>query len=382
MTRLFNSFIICSIWRIGLVLSQQQALDDLIDELIDLDAYVPLDDLSEDEFALPLTEASSEVSKQNPIMNSTASLEMSFEVDGSDGIRDVITVESYLESLSNADLEAICRERGFPFERDNLDHSNYVKAAERCLNLSDEINAILAENPDLAAELECEIERIALEKERLLLEREALLEEKEILEKKLRKAGIPFNVTSNSGETRLSYNPQSGIEVFRESITMLVDRVGSDMRLVGKAIRLFVFKPVLGILSMVWRYFSPAMEALMIKVFIFVEQFLQTTQLQVKMKSAIVKPIRSCMAPLQPHLSKLSTLAWSNGVEVTNRLHQNKQVRNISAVLRAIIGPIYTAMTEGWIDIQLDMQYILFKAKVWTRRLRNESKIQDDTAVK
>ena len=176
-----------------------------------------------------------------------------------------IKVKSNLESLSIAELEAICQDRGFALEGDDLQHADYVEAAQRCLSLEDEMNAILAENPSLAAELESEIERMAREKERLEIERDALIKEKELLEEKLRNAGIDPAVLSAEAESgaatkALTYDPQSGIEVFRESMIMLFDRVGSDFRLVGKGLRLIVLKPAFRALSLVWRYTAPTVE--------------------------------------------------------------------------------------------------------------------------
>lgn len=99
-----------------------------------------------------------------------------------------IHVEDYLESLSLSELDEICQHRGFAVEGSTRE--DYINAARRCLSLENEMNAILAANPELAAELEKEIERMKAEKERLEAERHDLLELISDLQEQLAESGV------------------------------------------------------------------------------------------------------------------------------------------------------------------------------------------------
>lgn len=64
-----------------------------------------------------------------------------------------IVVEDYLESLSIEDLKQICMDRGMEIRPDTATtKADYVEGARRCLSLEDEMNAILAANPELVSE--------------------------------------------------------------------------------------------------------------------------------------------------------------------------------------------------------------------------------------
>lgn len=175
--------------------------------------------------------------------------------DASDVDTEEIHVEDYLESLSLSELDEICQHRGFAVEGSTRE--DYINAARRCLSLENEMNAILAANPELAAELEKEIERMKAEKERLEAERQHLLDQISDLQQQLAESGI--NDTSLEALLNHKKDPANMTfdEVFKESVSQLYDRVAQDVRFVGKVLSP-VFSPVLrsifGTLKLAWRY--------------------------------------------------------------------------------------------------------------------------------
>jgi len=303
------------------------------------------------------------------------------EVSETDAMKpEGIKVKSSLESLSIAELEAICQERGFALEGDDLQHADYVEAAQRCLSLEDEMNAILAENPSLAAELESEIERMAREKERLEIERDAMIKEKEMLEEKLKNAGIDLAALSAEAESgaatkTLSYDPQSGIEVFRESMIMLFDRVGSDFRLVGKGLRLIVLKPAFRALSFVWRYTAPTVEGALKKTILFSEGVLEIEQLQVA-KNIFLKQVRLGSSLLKKYASPLLALARSSVSKALDSLIEQEPVQKIATILGAFFGPLFDHLFDGWRSIKPDLVNAQTNVTAWASRLLNESHVR------
>lgn len=181
-----------------------------------------------------------------------------------------VKVEDYLSSLSDTDLQQICIDRGFEIaERSDsqpLTHDDLVESARRCLTLEDEMNAILAENPDLAAEIEAEILRMKRAKEELEREREILMREKEMLEQQLRDAGINIKVFVNETEQETPEstdnlspfpNPQSLEDVLKVSFLMLFDRVKQDVIFVSSIFRP-ILMPIFGSLRLIWRTLHPS----------------------------------------------------------------------------------------------------------------------------
>ena len=88
-----------------------------------------------------------------------------------------IHVQSNLQSLSDEELIAICTERGYEITIENsssnknnndaaapvvLTHDDYVQAATQCLSLDKVVDQMIAENPDIAADMDHEVERIRL----------------------------------------------------------------------------------------------------------------------------------------------------------------------------------------------------------------------------
>jgi hypothetical protein len=170
----------------------------------------------------------------------------------------VVEIEDYLDAMTDEQLIGMCSERGFGIVNDEaeLEHKDYVEAARRCMSMEDEMNAILAENPDLAAELEAEIERMQKAKERLEEERDQMLAEKAILEEQLKNAGVNVPASESKTNDTLSQPPQEQMsleEVLRVSLTELFERVASDARVVVTFLQP-VLKPILGGLMMVAKH--------------------------------------------------------------------------------------------------------------------------------
>jgi len=175
-----------------------------------------------------------------------------------------IVVEDYLASLSTSDLRQICLDRGFDIAQDGqkeLTHKDYMEAARRCLTLEDEMNAILAENPELAAELEAEVARMKASKEELERERDEMLAEKAFLEEQLRQAGVdimPNQTESSVSNKDILEHPQNMtlVEVLHVSFRLLFERVWQDVKLVWSVIGP-ILRPMGGALKLLWRYMSP-----------------------------------------------------------------------------------------------------------------------------
>ena len=180
-----------------------------------------------------------------------------------DSVPDEIAVDDYLVTLSTEELQKICWERGFALEEpddDSLTHDDYVEAARRCLSLEEEMNAVLNEHPELAAEIETEIQRLKGQKERLEAERDAMLQEKELLEAQLAQAGVDldnFRNSSNAATTRKDPADMNFPELLVESFRQLYERVKKDVEFVVR-----VTQPVwtrVGQAARVgWRHCKPA----------------------------------------------------------------------------------------------------------------------------
>ena len=178
-----------------------------------------------------------------------------------------IQVNDYLETLDNEALRAICEDRGFDVipRKDGLplERSDFLEAARRCLSLEDEMNAILAQNPDLAAELEAEIARMHQHKQRLEGEREKLLAEKARLEEQLEQAGVELLEASRTNNAKnlspvLKKAPEDMTfkEVLIETFSQLYDRVRLDVEFAWKFLGP-VLRPLKGALQLLWRYCRP-----------------------------------------------------------------------------------------------------------------------------
>jgi hypothetical protein len=170
---------------------------------------------------------------------------------------DTVEVQDYLETLSQGQLEQICKERGFAIdEKEPLQFSDYVEAARQCLSMEDSINAILAENPELAAELEVEIDRMKDEKHRLETERQELLAQVASLQAQLENAGQDASEFNHLLQENHKAANMTFPELFTESMVELYHRVRSDFVVVGKLLAP-IFKSAKGALKLLWRYADP-----------------------------------------------------------------------------------------------------------------------------
>ena len=150
-----------------------------------------------------------------------------------------ITVEDYLSRLGIDELHKICLDRGLDVEEGSvpLTRDDYVEAARRCLSLEDEMNAILNEHPELAAEIEKEIERLQTQKARLEEERDAMLKEKELLEAQLEQAGVDLENFKAQGNASVAPKDPANMsfpELLLESFRQLFERVKQDFKFVAK----------------------------------------------------------------------------------------------------------------------------------------------------
>jgi hypothetical protein len=289
-----------------------------------------------------------------------------------DSSKPEIVVKSNLESMSDEELMAICAQRGFYIsvegEEGTLTHSDYVAAATECLSLEKETNAILAENPDLAAELEDEIERMRIEKKRLELERDTMLAETAVLEDKLRLAGVdPKSVAT---VPTISQNSNSTIasvdEVLRESFVTLFNRVGADLQMVG-GVLCYVLKPVRGSISLVWRYTSPTIEGFIRQLLALsdsvvgthrLDAFHQTVLMQCRIVTKLISPfVVPAVAATKP---------------ILRLLYRRQEIQNVVRILGAFFGPLSESLLSGWKMIEPDIVSAVTNTTTWWRRLNDE----------
>jgi hypothetical protein len=303
--------------------------NNMVDEIIDLDE---LDKESKNTTIIDVSEKST--SKEPPIV-----------------------VEDYLTTLSDKELEMLCVERGFDVKvpDDTIDdvarHRHYVEAAQRCLRLDDEINAVIAKNPDLAAELEAEVERMRLEKDRLTKEREEMLAEKALLEQQLLNAGI--QVTPN-GTINISKNNQTAqsvgkmidetetlSEVLQESFRLLWLRVYQDIQMV-QSVASQVLRPLLNSLKLIWKYSQPTVDSIARAVVVKLGQVWNIEQVQNVIQS----------------LSSPTTIVWTNTVlpvltSITRTaklciisVRQNELAEQLVAPLLPFVAPAVDKISE------------------------------------
>jgi len=111
-----------------------------------------------------------------------------------------------LDQLSDADLEAICTNLGFALvDTDEttgaklvLSHADYVEAARQCLEVQEQMEEILAENPELLEEYKEERDRMMAAEQ---TENERLLQEKDRLEAEIADATEATGSGSTAGST-------------------------------------------------------------------------------------------------------------------------------------------------------------------------------------
>ena len=185
----------------------------------------------------------------------------------------VVNDYEYLNRLSDTELRQICTDRGFDIVSSNgteeavfVARQDLLESARRCLTLESEMAAVLAEHPELAAELDKEIERMRKQKELLEKEREEMLVQKALLERQLQDAGIDIgpSTTATRPESTVAKKPQStGVPdtlegVLKESFRELYERVMQDVRLVQKLLSP-VTRQLDRIWQVVWKYAKPVL---------------------------------------------------------------------------------------------------------------------------
>lgn len=284
-----------------------------------------------------------------------------------------ITVKSSFESMSNEELKAICLERGFEVASDeSWAHQDYVEAAERCISLEDEMNAIIAQNPELAAELESEIERMAAERNRLVEERDAMLAEKEALEQKLRDAGIdPENITGSFSSSLVSSDgPTSIEETLRQIHVMLFDRIGRDIRIIAKALQ-YALQPVGSGISILWRYASPSVESILQKCIAITETILEKPQFQQTWR-LISKNFAASYATTRTLLLPVTSMTRRIAHELIAELNQSRGFRKARGIIGAVVEPLMDSLLCGWNSAKPNLVSAKQKGFAWFQRVKSE----------
>ena len=369
--RSLSTFLLC--WLIGAsvrsVLSEEAIVTDSILDADPLDPIpgdsdeevIVLDDILDNIVDLP------DVASTD---NSTLSKDVADEaVEQAQNTKPELVVESSLEAMSDEELKAICTDRGFEITMEGeggllaMTHADYVEAATKCLSLEKEMNAVLAENPELAAELDVEIERMRAEKERLEQEREAILAEKARLEEQLRQSGVDPSTIVAVPESTISGNTSAVDEVLRESFVRLFDRVGCDLQLVG-GLLLYVLKPMGGPIQQLWRYTSPSVEGLL-RQFILVasstlggSQWNQIRQVVLIQSRTIMKVSTPIMAPFVSGLASILRL-----------LNQKPEIQQVRRILGAFFGPLTESLYSGWTLVEPNVTIAVQTTKSWLQGL-------------
>lgn len=289
-----------------------------------------------------------------------------------------VQIKSNLDTMTDDELVAICQEHGVDIPvvgklGSNPTHEDLVNAAKKCLSLEDEVNAILAEDPDLSADLESEIERMKVEKERLEKEREAILAEKAELEEKLRRSGItiPADVGVATKPVLSDANAtdavvQSVDQVLRESFVLLFDRVGKDMRLVGQTLRV-VLKPLGSGIEFIWKYTAPTIEGLALKSILVVDGMLGAERVASGLRQANLH-WQTAVQTMMPLFRTMNKIYYS----VLEPLGHREDIRQVGRIVESFFGPLYESLLGGWTSIQPDLIVAKQKTLAWFNRLKEE----------
>ena len=264
-----------------------------------------------------------------------------------------IHVQSNLQSMTDEELIAICTERGYEITMEDLDsnsnnvirmtHDDYVNAATQCLSMDQIVNQMIADDPDSAADIEREVERIRLEKETLQTEQETILQEISTLEEELRQSGIdPTSIqdtaavptilaTTTTTATSASHKNLTDLtvdEVLYESFVQLFDRVGNDMQFVAKMVHLIIVQPTWTSMSLIWRYVSPTILSGIVRpVALYIRQYILPP-----VKQVFVRQILPYIIPIQQVMvSHYTTLM--NGIVRPTLQRYNNNIYNINSTI-------------------------------------------------
>jgi hypothetical protein len=300
-----------------------------------------------------------------------------------------IVVELYLESLTDPELETICVKRGFDItlpldaegESRDLQREDYLEAAKRCLSLENEVIAVLAENSDLAFELEAEIERMRLQKELLLKEREDMLAEKPLLEQKLKEAGIDVSAngtlnmnTNNTMSPSIPETPENLTleQALKESITLLFRQVHRDMKLVASVLSP-VLKPVGKSLSLVWRYSKPTVEIIARKALLSCIKLKKNDKLR-SLVSATLGPLDGAWRSKgKPLLTAIQTKA----IPVIQELKTNVHLQSVGLKLRPDLKPAGEAIISLTRVAKSRFEIVKATATTWIEETECSNEIND-----
>ena len=235
-----------------------------------------------------------------------------------------IHVQSNLQSLTDDELIAICTERGYEItvpddngEEDSnrngtkrtvqLTHDDYVAAATQCLSLDKVVDQMIADDPDLAADMDYEVERIRIEKEKLQKEQETILQEISSLEDALRQSGVdpttlpveavvPSTTLRTAAVTQKNLTDWTVDEVLFESFEQLFDRVGNDLQLVARMVQSIIVQPTWIGMSLIWRYTSPTILDAVVRPVVSYS------------RRHIVPPLQQVFVQIQPYITPLQQI--------------------------------------------------------------------------
>jgi hypothetical protein len=317
-----------------------------------------------------------------------------------------ITIRPELLPMTNDQLTAVCLDRGYDIRKGDgttLTRDDLLQAATRCLQLADaEMHDMLDDDhPELlAVELESEIQRMKVEKERLESEQVKMLREKASLEEQLREAGIdpggiwsgttssstsrpPSNSTGNVTLNAVAANGDGGggadggdsletlEDVLRTSFTMLFDRIGRDMNLVGKVLGYVVVKPGGAVLAVLWRYSAPTVEGLVQQVLVVTDQVLATGPM-VTVRQQVIGPVVDTLLPVARPVLVQARSAIQMGWK---KLDTIESVHKGAVLAGSVLGPLKNSLLVGWrTTLQPNLAIARRKSVAWWQRLRLETK--------
>jgi hypothetical protein len=289
-----------------------------------------------------------------------------------------------LVGLTNDQLAAVCLDRGFEIRRGDgvaLTRDDLLQAASRCVQLEQELNDVLDDlPPELAVELESEIERMKNEKERLEIEQARMLQEKDSLERQLREAGLDVPETSTTSWNAITSSTRGGAvadtpetleDVLRTSFTMLFDRVGRDMNLIGKVVTYVAIKPGIAALTVLWRYLGPTVEGLVERVLVVVDRVL-ATEYVVTVRRQVIEPLVETMLPVARPLVKQAISIVKMGLI---QLDTIEPVHKCTVIAGAVLGPLRNSLLIGWRhSFQPKLMIARRKSAAWWKRIRTETR--------
>ena len=283
-----------------------------------------------------------------------------------------------LDSLTNEQLESICTDLGFLIQKEDgtdLTREDYLEAATKCKEMETEIQSILDDNPELAVELDAEIERMKLEKERLEQEQASLLDKKSGLEEKLQAADVDLtDVGAATGSSSASSTPSQATKeqqqpdsvdgVLRQSFEMLFDRVGRDLRLVGKVLRFAVLQPTGTGATVVWRTLGPTVERGVQQVMLFADG-VAVPALGKQLKTVVLPIVLRIASPM---LAQGKAILKATVI----KLRTVDAIEKGFTIAGAFLGPLKNSLGEGWASIRPDVVAARQRLGTWLVRLRNE----------